>query len=70
MKITQALLDSLTEQTKSSPRPRMNFGLRNSPDNQFKRMLNAIEPSTVKGILLRCSNWCCSQNYMREAVKG
>ncbi len=46
MKITQALLDSLTEQAKASPRLRMNFDLRNSSEDQSQRMLNAIEPGS------------------------
>lgn len=46
MKITQALLDSLTEQAKSSPRLRMNMDLRNSAEDQSQRMLNAIEPGS------------------------
>ncbi len=47
MKITQALLDSLTEQAKASPRLRMNMDLRNSADDNSQRMLNAIEPGSV-----------------------
>ena len=46
MKITQALLDSLTEQAKASPRLRMNYDLRNSEADQSQRMLNAIEPGS------------------------
>lgn len=46
MKITQAILDGLTEQAKASPRLRMNLDLRNSPDDGSQRMLNAIEPSS------------------------
>ena len=46
MKITQALLDSLTEQAKASPRLRMNIDLRNSAEDQSQRMLNAIEPES------------------------
>lgn len=46
MKITQALLDSLTEQAKQSPRLRMNYDLRNSADDNSQRMLNAIEPGS------------------------
>ena len=46
MKITQALLDSLTEQAKASPRLRMNMDLRNSSEDQSQRMLNAIEPGS------------------------
>ena len=45
-KITQALLDSLTEQAKASPRLRMNLDLRNSADDKSQRMLNAIEPGS------------------------
>lgn len=46
MKITQAILDSLTEQAKASPRLRMNMDLRNSDADQSQRMLNAIEPGS------------------------
>ena len=46
MKITQALLDKLTEEAKASPRLRMNYDLRNSADDQSQRMLNAIEPGS------------------------
>ena len=46
MKITQAILDKLTEQAKASPRLRMNLDLRNSAEDQSQRMLNAIEPGS------------------------
>lgn len=46
MKITQGLLDSLTEQAKASPRLRMNLDLRNSASDGSQRMLNAIEPGS------------------------
>lgn len=46
MKITQALLDELTERAKLSPRLRMNLDLRNSPEDKSQRMLNAIEPGS------------------------
>lgn len=46
MKITQALLDGLTEQAKASTRLRMNYDLRNSDADQSQRMLNAIEPGS------------------------
>ena len=45
-KITQAVLDNLTEQAKASPRLRMNLDLRNSAEDQSQRMLNAIEPGS------------------------
>ena len=47
MKITQALLDTLTTQAQGSPRLRMNLDLRNSIDDTSQRMLHAIEPGSV-----------------------
>lgn len=47
MKITQAILDDLTTQAKANPRLRMNMDLRNGPEDQSQRMLNALEPGTV-----------------------
>ena len=47
IKIDTALLDSLTEQAKASPRLRMNFDLRTSDADTSQRMLNAIEPGSV-----------------------
>lgn len=46
MKITQTLLDKLTEQAKTSSRLRMNYDLRNNENDQSQRMLNAIEPGS------------------------
>lgn len=46
MKITQVILDGLTEQAKASPRLRMNLDLRNSSEDGSQRMLNAIEPGS------------------------
>ena len=46
MKITQVLLDNLTEQAKASPRLRMNYDLRDSAEDTSQRMLNAIEPGS------------------------
>ena len=46
-KITQGLLDELTERAKNSPRLRMNLDLRNGPEDLSQRMLNALEPGTV-----------------------
>jgi len=39
-------LDELTTKAKASPRLRMNYDLRNSPEDQSQRMLNAIEPGS------------------------
>ncbi len=47
MNIDSLLLDKLTAQAKASPRLRMNYDLRNSPEDQSQRMLNALEPGTV-----------------------
>lgn len=47
VKIDTALLDSLTEQAKVSPRLRMNLDLRTSSADTSQRMLNAIEPGSV-----------------------
>ena len=42
MKITQAILDDLTEQAKASPRLRMNYNFHQSLDDKCHRMLNAV----------------------------
>ena len=47
MKINKQLFDTLTEEAKASPRLRCHYDLRNSPDDQSQRMLNAIEPGSV-----------------------
>ena len=46
MIITQQILDDLTRRAQSSPRLRMNLDLRNSPEDQSQRILNAIEPGS------------------------
>ena len=55
MKIDKALLDSLTEQAKSSERLRMNMDLRNSHADTSQRMLNAIEPGSDVPIHRHCT---------------
>ena len=50
MLIDTKLLDALTAQAKASPRLRMNFDLRNAPDDPSQRMLNALEPGTMMPI--------------------
>ena len=55
MKIDDKLLDSLTEQAKSSERLRMNMDLRNSPADTSQRMLNAIEPGSEVPIHRHCT---------------
>ena len=44
--ISRKQLDELTAQAKESPRLRMNLDLRNGPEDQSQRMLNAIEPGS------------------------
>lgn len=46
MIITEEILDELSEKAKKSPRLRCNLDLRNSPEDQSQRMLNAIEPGS------------------------
>ena len=46
MTINNKLLDELTTQAKANPRLRQNFDLRNTPNDQSQRMLNAMEPGT------------------------
>lgn len=50
MRIDTVLLDELTAQAKASPRLRMNYDLRNTPEDKSQRMLNALEPGTVMPI--------------------
>jgi len=50
MLISVELLDALSAQAKASPRLRMNYDLRNTPDDPSQRMLNALEPGTVMPI--------------------
>ena len=47
MKITEKILDELTELAKKNPRLRMKMDMRNSPEDQSQRMLNALEPGTI-----------------------
>ena len=50
MIIDKQLLDEMTRRAQDSPRLRMNMDLRNSPEDQSQRMLNALEPGTVMPI--------------------
>ena len=57
MKITQVMLNSLTEQAKASERLRMNLDLRNSDTDGSQRMLNAIEPGSILPIHRHQKMW-------------
>lgn len=48
MVIDKELLDELTSQAKQNPRLRQAYDLRNSIDDKSQRMLNALEPGTVR----------------------
>ena len=50
MLIDQTLLDALSSQAKASPRLRQAYDLRNTPEDNSQRMLNALEPGTVMPI--------------------
>ena len=47
MIIDQTLLDELTAQAKASPRLRMAYDLRTTPEENSQPKLNAIEPGTI-----------------------
>jgi len=47
MKIDSNLLDELSAQAKVSPRLRVAFDLRTTPEDNSQRILNAMEPGTV-----------------------
>ena len=47
MLIDTKLLNVLTAQAKASPQLRHSLDLRNSPEDNTQRMLNALEPGTV-----------------------
>lgn len=50
MIIDQILLDTLSAQAKASPRLRQAYDLRNTPEDNSQRMLNALEPGTMMPI--------------------
>jgi cupin fold WbuC family metalloprotein len=69
MKITQALMDQLTEQAKASPCLRMNMDLRNSAEDKSQRMLNALEPGTPLPIhrhRFSSETVVCLKGHLRE----
>lgn len=50
MVVDKKILDELTVKAKGNPRLRMAMDLRNSPEDNSQRMLNALEPGTVMPI--------------------
>ncbi len=47
MVVDKQTLDDLAAKAKESPRLRMAVDLRNAPEDNSQRMLNAMEPGTV-----------------------
>lgn len=47
MVIDRQLLDTVSDQAKTSPRLRMNYNFHQSLDEKYHRFLNAVEPGTV-----------------------
>lgn len=47
MVIDKTIFDELTAKAKENPRLRMAMDLRNTPEDQSQRMLNALEPGTI-----------------------
>lgn len=50
MVIDKVLLDGLTEKAKASPRLRLGLDMRNTPEDNSQRLINALEPGTVMPI--------------------
>ena len=50
MIIDKSFLDNLSAQAKANPRLRQAFDLRNTPEDNSQRMLNALEPGTIMPI--------------------
>ena len=50
MIIDSQLFDTLFAQAKASPRLRQSYDLRNTPEDNSQRILNALEPGTVMPI--------------------
>lgn len=50
MVVDQKIIDELSSKAKENPRLRMTMDLRNTPEDQSQRMLNALEPGTVMPI--------------------
>ena len=69
MIIDTKILDELTARAKESPRLRMNLDLRNSPEDQSQRMLNALEPGTPLPIhrhMKSSETVVCLRGHLRE----
>ena len=56
MRLDKVLFDSVTAEAGQSPRLRMSRDMRNTPDDNSQRMLNAIEPGTVLPVHRHCKS--------------
>ncbi len=68
MIISKELLDALVADAKASPRLRMNYDLRTTPDDNSQRMLNAIEPGSIVPIHRHMKSTECTA-VIRGAVR-
>lgn len=71
MVIDTRFLDELSAQAKSSPRLRVAYDLRNTPEDNSQRILNAIEPGTVMPVHrhLHSSETClCVRGHFQECL--
>ena len=67
------VLDELSSMAKLNPRLRQCLDLRNSPDDQSQRMLNALEPGTVMPIhrhLGSSETVVCIRGHFEEYLYG
>jgi len=56
MRLDKDLLDSVTAEAVQSTRLRMSRDMRNTPDDNSQRMLNAIEPGTELPVHRHCNS--------------
>ncbi len=68
MIITEDLLDKLVAEAKTSPRLRMNYDLRTTPEDSSQRMMNAIEPGSIIPIHRHLTTTECTA-VIRGAVR-
>ena len=73
MRIDTQLLDNLSAKAKTSPRLRMNYDLRTTPNDHSQRMLNAMEPGTILPIHRHMESTevvVCLRGRLREIFYG
>lgn len=73
MIINDELLDELTDKAKNNLRLRLGMDLRNTPEDNSQRMLNALEPGTIMPIHRHkgTSETCvCVRGHFEEYLYG